>query len=65
MPLSLNHNENGGNDNQNQKNPHVDHPPFCAGVKYTNEGQTKRAAAGSRPEFMLSSFGLGRGRKPA
>jgi hypothetical protein len=54
----LNHDKYGGNDNQNQKNPHFDHPPFCAGVQYTNGRQTKRAARSSTRDFMAPSSGL-------
>ena len=45
VPLGLNHDKNGGDDNQNQQNSHFEHPPYCARVKYTNGEETKRAAA--------------------
>jgi hypothetical protein len=54
--LRLNHDKNGGNNNQNQQNSHFKHPPFFAAVKYTNGLQTKRASAPPFPDFTVPSF---------
>src|SRR5665809_36829 len=45
VSLALDHGEDGGNDNQNQKKTHAGTLPVGPGVKYTNADETKRAAS--------------------
>jgi hypothetical protein len=51
MSLALNHDKYGGNDNQNQKNPHFDHPPFCARRKVYERAANKKGRARVSPGF--------------
>jgi hypothetical protein len=54
MPLTLNHGEDGGDQNQDKQKTHQT-PSLSPGVTYTNGTQTKRA--GTRPAQMVVCLG--------
>jgi hypothetical protein len=58
VSLALDHDENGRNDNQDEKNSHAGALPVCAAVNYTKQSQTKRPDAGDFARiFTLLSLG--------
>jgi hypothetical protein len=58
MPLALNYEENRGDDDQNQKNPHAGTLRVRAAVNYTNRAKTKRGRTKSILDLMLSSHDM-------
>lgn len=63
VSLALNHDKNGRNNNQDQKNSHAGALPVCAAVNYTKQSQTKRPGAIDFARiFTLLSLGASRSR---
>jgi quinoprotein relay system zinc metallohydrolase 2 len=58
VSCALNHDENGGYDDQNENNPHAGTLPVRAGVTYTNAIETKRAGRPPILDFIISSYDM-------
>jgi hypothetical protein len=59
VPLRLNHDQDGSNHDQDQKNPHSNTLPVPARVTYTNRMKTKRAGARPTPSDYHGSPNAG------
>jgi hypothetical protein len=55
VSLALNHDENGGNDNQYEKNPHSGTLPFRAVRKLYEHGQNKKGRLHAYFDFVFPS----------